>query len=82
MSGSVYSVRYREFLRRLKAARLSAGLTQQEVAAQLNVPQSYVSKCESGERRVDVIELMNFAQVYKKSLSYFVENDAEKLELD
>lgn len=73
MSGSVYSARYREFLKRLKAARLEVGLTQEEVAAQLHVPQSYVSKCESGERRVDVIELVNFAEVYRKNLLYFVD---------
>jgi len=74
MSGSVYSARYKEFLKRLKAARLEMGLTQEEVAAQLNVPQSYVSKCESGERRIDVIELVDFAEVYKKNLLYFVDS--------
>jgi len=72
MSNSVYSSRYKEFLKQLKAARLEAGLTQSEVAALLNVPQSYVSKCESGERRVDVVELMDFAEVYQKSIMYFV----------
>ena len=74
MSGSVYSVRYREFLKRLKAARIDAGLTQQEVAAKLDVPQSYISKCESGERRVDVIELADLAEIYKKPLQYFAES--------
>lgn len=73
MGGSVYSARYQEFLKRLKAARLEAGLTQQEVAASLEVPQSYVSKCESGERRVDVIELTDFAALYQKSVLYFIE---------
>ncbi|MBD2092282.1 helix-turn-helix transcriptional regulator [Microcoleus sp. FACHB-1515] len=71
MSGSVYSQRYQAFLQRLKAARRAAGLTQQAVAEQLNVPQSYVSKCESGERRVDVIELTEFALLYQRSLTYF-----------
>jgi len=73
MGSAVYSKRYREFLRRLRAARLEVGLTQTEVAALLNVHQSYVSKCESGERRVDVIELTDFATIYQKPLLYFVE---------
>lgn len=57
---------------RLRAARTSAGLTQVEVAKQLAVPQSFISKCESGERRVDVVELQALARLYKKSLTYFV----------
>lgn len=43
-----------------------------EVAAKLHRPQSFVSKCESGERRVDVVELTEFARLYGKELSYFV----------
>ncbi|MBD2106056.1 helix-turn-helix transcriptional regulator [Nodosilinea sp. FACHB-13] len=73
MSSSVYSLRYQQFLARLKAARLEAHLTQQQVAARLSVPQSFVSKCESGERRVDVIELLEFASIYDKPLMYFVD---------
>ncbi len=53
--------------------RLAARLTQVEVAAKLGRPQSYVSKCESGERRVDVLELSQFARLYKKELAYFVD---------
>jgi hypothetical protein len=50
----------------------AAGLTQVEVAKKLRRPQSYVSKCESGERRVDVVELAEFARLYRKGLPYFV----------
>ncbi len=63
---------YRRFLERLRAARLAAGLSQVEVAARLRKPQSYVSKCESGERRVDVLELAGFAKLYAKPLSFFL----------
>jgi len=66
------SAAYRLFLTRLREARRLAGLTQTEVAAQLRRPQSFVSKCESGERRVDVVELAEFAQLYRKQLNYFV----------
>jgi hypothetical protein len=35
--------------------------------------QSYVSKCESGERRVDVLEFREFARLYRKPLRWFIE---------
>ena len=75
MGSSVHSARYQEFLKRLRAARKEAGLTQLEVAQQLEVHQSFVSKSESGERRVDVVELSDFAKLYQKELDYFVSND-------
>lgn len=56
---------------RLREARKLAGLTQAEAAARLGKPQSFISKCESGERRLDVIELKAFAQLYGKSLVFF-----------
>lgn len=70
--GSAHTARYREFLKRLRAARVAAGLTQVEVARRLAKPQSYVSKCESGERRVDVVELADLAQLYGRALDAFV----------
>lgn len=72
MSSPAKSPRYLQFLERLRAARLEASLTQEEVAHQIKKPQSYVSKCESGERRVDVVELERFAKLYEKPLSHFL----------
>ncbi len=69
---SIYSTQYRAFLRQLRKARHEAGLTQAQVAARLKRPQSYVSKCESGERRVDVVELKVFARIYSKSIDFFL----------
>lgn len=66
-----YVQQYRVFLRRLKQARQSAGLTQEEVARRLSRPQSFISKCESGERRVDFVELRYFARLYRKPMSFF-----------
>lgn len=65
---------YSEFLRRLRQARLDAGLTQAEVASRLRRPQSYVSKCESGERRVDAVELAEFANIYQRELDSFLDD--------
>lgn len=61
---AVHANKYRAFLKRLRAAREAAGLTQVEVGARLRRPQSYVSKSESGERRVDVVEGVEFARLY------------------
>ena len=69
---TVHSPRYRQFLKKLRAARLEADLTQQDVARALRKPQSFVSKCESGERRVDVVELERFARLYGKGLEDFL----------
>ena len=59
-------------LKKLREARLEAGLTQAEVASALGKHQSYVSKVETGERRIDPIELRTLAEIYKKPLSQFV----------
>lgn len=63
---------YRTFRVRLRAAREEAGLSQTEVARRLKKTQSWVSKCESGERRVDIIELSRFARLYAKPIDWFV----------
>lgn len=51
---------------------MAAGLTQAQVAAALHRPQSFVSKCEAGERRVDAIELADFARLYRQPVEYFL----------
>ncbi|MBU2545505.1 helix-turn-helix transcriptional regulator [Patescibacteria group bacterium] len=72
MIKSIYTKEYKEVLQRLKKARQDVGLKQNEVAEKLGKPQSYVSKIESGERRVDIIELKQISKIYKKSLIFFV----------
>ena len=44
----------------------------EEVAQALGRPQSFVAKCESGERRLDVVELADFARLYRKPITFFV----------
>ena len=74
MKDASYRHRYAQFLGRLKQARVEAALTQVEVAKRLKRPQSFVSKIESGERRVDVVELGELAKLYRKPLDFFVPN--------
>ncbi len=69
---SVHLAEYKLFAGRLRSARKEAGLTQWVAADKLARPQSFVAKCESGERRVDAVELAKFAKLYRKRLSYFV----------
>jgi transcriptional regulator with XRE-family HTH domain len=55
---SVYTDDYRSVLKVLIAARAEAGLSQQQVAERLGKPQSFISKYEGGERRLDVGEFV------------------------
>lgn len=71
MPKSTFTKDYRALLAKLKEARVAAGLTQDEAAKLLGKPQSYVSKCEQGERRIDVIELKAFVRIYGKPLAFF-----------
>jgi len=68
----LYRQRYRIFLERLRQARVDAHPTQIEVVRNLRRPRSFVSESESGERRIDAIELTEFARLYGKPLNFFV----------
>jgi transcriptional regulator with XRE-family HTH domain len=58
MAKSIYTRRHQRLRDLLIDARQSADLTQQEVAHRIGKPQSYIAKIEGGERRLDVIELI------------------------
>ncbi len=55
----------------LREYREAAGLRQQDLADRLGLPQSFVSKVESGERRLDVVELRSVCRALGVSLSEF-----------
>jgi transcriptional regulator with XRE-family HTH domain len=57
MDKSIHTAEYAVLLELIREARASAGLTQTELAARLGQSQSFVSKMEVGERRLDVIQL-------------------------
>jgi transcriptional regulator with XRE-family HTH domain len=71
MQKSIHSARYAVFLRMLKKVRQEAGLTQAQLASKIGETQTFVSKCERGERRIDVIELQTFCQAFGVSLKQF-----------
>lgn len=69
---AVHSREYQFLLKRLREARKKAGLTQIQVAKALNRRQSYVTKSELGERRLDPIDLLRFAKLYRQPVAYFL----------
>lgn len=71
MKESVHTKEYAYFVEKLQKAQQGAWLTQVQVAKKLKRPQSYISNVESGQQRVDVVELQKFAKMYDKDMSYF-----------
>jgi len=72
MRKAIYSQEHKYLVEQLKKARLDAGLSQIEAAKRLKTTQSQLSKIESGQRRVDLIQLKELAKVYGKTLEYFI----------
>ncbi len=72
MKKSIYTKQYRELISRLKKARIVCGMNQVQVAKSLRTTQSHISKIEAGQRRLDVIQLGEFARLYKKNITFFV----------
>ena len=72
MGRTIRTKEYEAIIERLRKARREAGLRQVDVAKKLGRPQSYISRVESGEYRVDVLEITKFAKIYKKDINYFI----------
>lgn len=72
MVKTIYSKEHRNLVERLRKARKEKGLEQRDVGKLLGVSQSYVSKMESGQRRIDIVQLKAFARIYKKDIGYFI----------
>ncbi len=60
---AAYQRAYQAFLKRLIKARHDAGLLHEEVSDRLGKSRTFISKCELGERRLDVIELQQIAKL-------------------
>lgn len=75
---SVHSDQYAAFLAIITTARNELGLSQRELAQLLGKPQSYVSKYERGERRLDIIEFLDLCKVLKLDPSAVVRGLARK----
>jgi len=72
MTKAIYSKDHTYTVAQLKKARREAKLNQTEAAELIGKTQSHLSKVESGQRRIDVVSLKEFAKIYKKPFKYFV----------
>jgi transcriptional regulator with XRE-family HTH domain len=72
MEKSTFTREYAALCRLLRETRERAGLTQVELAEKIGETQSYVSKVERGERRLDLVQLQFFCRAFKTSLGKFV----------
>ena len=66
---TIHDQRYIEVIALLRKARERAGCTQGEIARMLGRPQSYVSKVETCERRIDVVELLQMCRIIGVTLA-------------
>lgn len=72
MRKTIFTEQHKYMVKQLKKARREANLSQIEVAKLIEKPQSYISKTEAGQHRIDVIQLQEFAKIYKKRIDYFI----------
>lgn len=73
MEKSIYSAEYQQVCDLLRQLRREAGLTQVQVVEALGVPQSFVSRYESGQRRLDIVELRHVMKVINATLTDLVQ---------
>lgn len=71
MKKTIHSVEYTALLRLLRQKRLDAGLTQLQLARAIKTSQSFIGKCERGERRIDAVELRAFCMAMGMTLAEF-----------
>lgn len=72
MSKPLHANAYKLFVEELRALRVAAGISQTELAARLGEDQTFVSKCERGVRRVDVVELKRWTDALQVNMIDFI----------
>lgn len=68
-----HSPKYKILLKRLRAARKAAGLTQAQAAHRVGQRQAFISKMETNKRTIDPVELAELAEVYGQPVMFFLD---------
>jgi len=71
MIKKTYIKEYDKLAKKLRLARLGKGLSQVNAANILGVTQSFISKIEAGQVKLDVFQLKEISKVYNKKLDWF-----------
>ncbi|HBF33623.1 TPA: transcriptional regulator [Candidatus Sumerlaeota bacterium] len=80
MKKSIYSPEQKKLQKLLQRLRAESGLSQVMMAKLLEKPQSFISKYETGERRLDILEIRHLCHVLHITLSQFVEELEKELQ--
>ena len=72
MLKTIYSREYSRLVMKLKEARLASGLNQTQAGKLFKKDQTFISKIESGQYKLDPIQLVKFSKIYKKEIKYFL----------
>lgn len=80
MQKSIFSREQEVLLFELQKARRDAGLTQTQLAERLQKTQAWVSQCETGERRIDALELRAICRAIGISFLEFMERTEAALQ--
>ena len=76
---SIHDPRYLEIISRLRATRKGMRVSQAELGRRLGKPQSYISKIESCERRIDLVEALTLCEALEISLETIVPTDLKSI---
>lgn len=73
MTRSVYTKKYQHLRQILKKIRKDQGIPQKKLSAMLDMPHSFVCKYEQGERRLDIVELIDIAAILKADVHQIID---------
>lgn len=71
---TIHDHRYIKLITELREIRKAKNITQEQLASTLNKPQSYIAKIEKLERRLDVIELIDWVEAIGADLGHFLKS--------
>ncbi len=70
----LYGKQHKQLVEKIKKARIEASLSQEELAEKLNKTQSFLSKVENGQVKIDAILLKELSKILNKNVNHFLED--------